>query len=463
MRRALFFALALAGAAASPACSCGNKCSGVTCAAPEACDPLDGVCKCGGQEGVGQTGAHGVVCGAGESCNAQLQACVGNLCASTPACTNGSACDPADGVCKCGGTVCQPDELCDPNTHGCLGTAACSGVLCAAGESCDPSSGACLCGGAVCDGGQACIDGGCAEDPCLGVHCPGAPDDACWGGVCRCGGPDGPICDTGQVCVASSKTCAPAALCAGTTCAGGSICGPADGLCHCGGLAGRVCQGGAVCVLFFPDGGPVPDGGAAAGGDGGAAVPAGLVGKCLGGNLCAGVTCPNGESCDETSGQCLCGGDAGVAGFACAPGQFCGTLAGGAAPQCLTPCDVYAQPPFTKVSACPRLDGGAPDASIPQACYYEAQEEGTLCEPRGAGLDGDPCGVQTDCAPGFGCFAPPAGSDGGGGLSCWAYCDTFNGGVHGCAILGRQCVSVTILSLSDGGSLGIGACEPSGS
>ena len=443
-------------------CSCGNKCSGVTCATAEACDPVDGLCKCGGQEGATGGGQNGVVCGKNETCNATLQACVSAACAATPACTNGEACDPADGICKCGGAPCPADQLCDPNTQTCQGTAACTGVVCPAGTSCDPGDSVCKCSGTACATGQACIDGGCAVDPCFGVTCtgastPGVPGNSCYGGVCRCGGPDGPVCDTGQVCSGISKTCTPAALCQGTSCEPGAICGPADGLCHCGAVDGPVCTGGGICVLGVAG----VDGGADAGraGDGGASGP--LVGRCLGGNLCAGVTCPAGESCDQSTGVCRCGADAGVVGFSCLPNQYCGTAPGATAPACLTPCDPYNQPPFKTAADCPKA-AGAPDASVSQSCYYLINLDATLCQPEGKGLDGTPCGAPTDCTSGYGCFAPASGSD-GGGPACWAYCDTFlPSGIHGCQVLGRQCLQQTVFSLSDGGSLGIGACEPSG-
>ncbi len=476
--RAIFPATAIALAVLSQSCSCGNKCSGVTCATAEACDPGDGICKCGGQEGATASGENGVICGATETCNATLQACVSNLCASTPACTNGQACDPADGVCKCGGTPCAADQLCDANTQTCQGTAACTGVVCPAATSCDPSDGVCKCSGTACATGQACIDGGCAADPCFGVNCTGAPGNSCYGGLCRCGGPDGPVCDTGQLCVSSSKTCTPAALCEGTTCEPGALCGPSDGLCHCGGIDGPVCAGGAVCVLVTlgPDGGTVADAGSSHG-DGGHLADAGpgggtgssgsssgaLVGLCLGGNLCAGVTCPTGESCDQGSGRCLCGEDAGAgaAGFSCSATEYCGIAPGATAPSCLTPCNPYDQPPFVTGSDCPKTSG-APDASVSQSCYYLDDLDATLCQPEGMGLDGDPCGVSTDCTSGYGCFQPAVSAD-GGGPACWEYCDTFlSGGVHGCQILGRQCLQQAVISLSDGGSLGIGACEPSG-
>ena len=464
--------------AITQSCSCGNKCSGVTCATAEACDPADGLCKCGGQEGAANGGQNGVVCSPTETCDGTLQACVSNACASTPACTNGTACDPADGVCKCGGAQCAADQLCDPNTQTCQGTAACTGVVCPAGTSCDPGDGVCKCGGSACATGQACIDGGCAADACFGVNCTGAPDNACYGGLCRCGGADGPVCDTGQLCVASSKTCTPAALCEGTTCEPGALCGPSDGLCHCGAISGPVCTGGAICVVepSVPDAGPVGDAGPAhdggatdAGRPGGDAGSGGsgsgsngqLVGRCLGGNLCAGVTCPVGEVCDQSTGACLCGADAGVTGFSCLPSQYCGVAPGATAPACLTPCNPYDQPPFTTSADCPKTSG-APDASVSQSCYFLGNLQATLCQPEGKGLDGDPCGAPTDCTSGYGCFSPAADSD-GGGPACWAYCDTFlSGGVHGCRILGRQCLEQSDVTLSDGGSLGIGACEPSG-
>jgi hypothetical protein len=467
-------------AVVTQSCSCGNKCSGVTCATAQACDPGDGLCKCGGQEGATSGGQEGVVCASTETCNASLQACVSNACASTPACTNGQACDPADGVCKCGAAPCATGELCDPNTITCQGTAACTGVVCPAGDSCDASDGVCKCNGTPCATGQGCIDGGCAADPCFGVNCTGAvssgPGNACYGGVCRCGGADGPVCDTGQVCEGSSKTCQPAALCEGTTCQAGAICGPSDGLCHCGAVAGPVCTGGAVCVLVpvASDAGVVDAGGVADAGDAGsspgsdAGSPGGsgggsngtLVGVCLGGNLCAGVDCPTGESCDQTTGACLCGADAGAAGFSCSPSEYCGVAPGATAPGCLTPCDPDDQPPFVTAADCPKASGGLPDASVSQSCYYLTDLEATLCQPEGKGLDGDPCNLPSDCTSGYDCFGPPDG----GGSACWQLCDTFlSGGVNGCQILGRQCLQQPVPPLPDGGSLGIGACEPSGS
>jgi hypothetical protein len=485
--RSLLLGSVIGLALVTQSCSCGNKCSGVTCATAQACDPTDGVCKCGGEEGAtggaGGSGQNGVVCSSTETCNATLQACVSNACASTPACTNGQACDPADGVCKCGAAPCAAGELCDPNSQTCQGTAACIGVVCPAGMSCDSSDGSCRCGGAACSTGEGCIDGGCAVDPCFGVNCtgastPGTPGNSCYGGICRCGGADGPVCDTGQLCVGGTKTCQPAALCEGTSCEPGAICGPSDGLCHCGAIDGPVCAGGAICVLVATggDGGSAVDAGSKDAGtgvtDGGHAADAGsgsggssgssgaLVGRCLGGNLCAGISCPTGESCDQGSGTCLCGADAGLAGFSCSSTQYCGIAPGATAPTCLTPCNPYDQPPFTSSPDCPKTSG-LPDASVVQSCYYLDNLDATLCQAEGPGLDGDSCNSSTDCTSGYGCFAPAIGSD-AGGSACWGYCDTFLGGVHGCQIIGRQCLQQAEVSLSDGGTLGIGACEPSG-
>ncbi len=451
--RILFTAALALAAALGDSCSCGNRCAGVSCATGEACDPADGQCKCGGAQGSGN-GTGGVVCGSGEKCDPNLQACVSSLCDAV-SCSNGNGCDPADGKCKCGGVVCAPDELCDQSTHDCQGTAACAGVLCPGGTSCDPLDGLCKCGVSVCDGGEICADAGCVADPCFGVFCPGSLDggggNSCFGGLCHCGGPDGPICDTGQSCATASKSCQPSELCQGVSCEPGAICGPADGLCHCGGVSGPVCGGGATCVLYGLDAGPpLPaDAGLTDGG---------IVGRCLGGNLCAGVACPEGESCDPTSGACLCGATSGSSGFACGPGQICESLPGWSGPGCLTPCNPYAQPPFQNVPSCPKADGGAPDAAVPEACYLEPDASVVICERSGPGTDGAPCGIQSDCAPGFGCFPPPADA-GTSALQCWAFCDSFDGGIHTCLGFGRQCVGEAEIA-QDGGLVQVGACFP---
>ena len=286
------------------------------------------------------------------------------------------------------------------------------------------------------------------------MNCLGAPGNGCFGGVCRCGGSDGPVCDTGQLCIASAKSCQPSELCAGTSCEPGTVCVPADGLCHCGALAGPVCVGGASCVLYAAaDGGPLPPGY-----DGGGAI----VGRCLGGDLCAGVVCAAGERCDSASGECRCGQDAGFAGLSCAASQICGLLPGAAAPGCLTPCDPYAQPPYQSTPGCPNASE-PPDASVPQGCFFEAAmgvAGAVVCEPSGAGTDGTSCQRQSDCAAGYSCFPPPPDqADAGAVTACRAFCDTFDGGVHGCAILGRQCVGEADLG-GDAGLVQLGACQP---
>jgi hypothetical protein len=57
-------------------------------------------------------------------------------------CSMGNACDPEDGVCKCGTVICGSTSFCDSVLHQCTGTN-CTGVVCDAGEACDPTTGTC--------------------------------------------------------------------------------------------------------------------------------------------------------------------------------------------------------------------------------------------------------------------------------------------------------------------------------
>src|SRR5580658_4174412 len=88
--------LLLAGAAVFNACSCSNKCSGVTCGGAAVCVPADGLCHCGGIDG--DAGVDDVVCGPNEQCDATLLTCVSTLCDNPDGglCSNGTTCDPVD-------------------------------------------------------------------------------------------------------------------------------------------------------------------------------------------------------------------------------------------------------------------------------------------------------------------------------------------------------------------------------
>lgn len=120
-------------------CMISTFCDGVSCPAGESCDPDDGVCRCGG------LGSEHPGCNQGESC---LEGVCrgGDLCAPggvEKICAPGLSCDPLDGLCKCGGkdgSICAQGEGCTTM----LGTAtclkSCSPLVipseCAAGEGC---------------------------------------------------------------------------------------------------------------------------------------------------------------------------------------------------------------------------------------------------------------------------------------------------------------------------------------
>jgi hypothetical protein len=236
---------------------CGKKpnsrCTGVTCVGGTVCDLGDGLCKCGGE--------GGVVCSATATCDVKARACTepAHDCAGVR-CSGNTACDPADGTCKCGGAggvTCTAGQVCDSQTRSCTSALACAGVVCGGSESCDPGDGRCKCAGAVCGAGQLCQagDGGaaCVTSRCAGVHCTG--DTSCdpASGACLCGGFS---CVAGQTCLCASdagscsdaaRSCQASTRCASVSCTGGSSCDPTDGVCKCGGPGGPVCGAGQAC------------------------------------------------------------------------------------------------------------------------------------------------------------------------------------------------------------------------
>lgn len=402
---------------------CGKKantrCTGVTCVGGSACDPGDGVCKCGGE--------GGVVCSATASCDTKARACVepAHDCAGVT-CTGNTACDPADGKCKCGGaggTACGAGQLCDPQTRSCTSALACAGVVCAGSESCDPGDGTCKCGGAVCGPGQLCGagDGGaaCVASRCAGVHCTG--DTTCdpTSGACLCGGAS---CGAGQTCLCAgdagsctdaARTCQNSTRCAAVTCALGSSCDPADGVCKCGGPGGPVCGAGQACDV--------------------------TVGACLGGDRCRGVTCAvAGTSCDPEDGKCKCGGQGGVQ---CTPDQTCFALSQGYA--CRVACS-----PLNPV--CPTGLG----------CYFDESASAPTgsCLPigtrTGPPMAAESCQSANDCVEHYHC-GPVVGHSFPG--YCERYC-AVDQGAGGCTGA-LNCVQIGngVPIDADGG--GLGACR----
>lgn len=240
--------------AAGPLASCGQpkkpepvtRCDDVVCAAGLSCDPGDGVCKCGGE--------GGTICATGGVCTGGVcvYSCGGIVC------DRGTTLDPLDCQCKCGTQVCLANESCDTGTRTCYVASRCVGVACGGGMSCDPADGVCKCGGASCAGGEVCVAGQCTSEPCAGVSCTGGalcdPAD----GVCKCGGSSGRLCTYGELCACPSgasckdedRRCTTSAKCAGVACSGGTTCDPADGLCRCGGPGGPICQAGQSCDVL---------------------------------------------------------------------------------------------------------------------------------------------------------------------------------------------------------------------
>jgi subtilase family serine protease len=135
---------------------------------------------------------------------------------------------------------------------------------------------------------------GCTKDEKKSSNCatPCASPFVCdeTDGLCKCGGAGGAVCGAGETCDTASKTCQ-APTCA-TSCPAGTTCGD-DGACHCGSATGTVCATGTECTSL---------------------------GRCEVRNVCAGVQCSAGMTCDPLAeGACRCG----PGGPACEANQRC--------------------------------------------------------------------------------------------------------------------------------------------
>ncbi len=219
---------------------------------------------CDPSDGVCKCGGRGgVVCGENEVCDSAANTCVSNRCSSVDCAGKpGTSCDVRDGLCKCGGTggtVCADQQVCNPNVPACEAAADCNQLTCPRNQTCDGSTGTCVCGAQTCSAAETCSVASSVE----------------------------------KVCVADN--------CTGVVCTGSASCDSADGLCKCNGV---VCQSGQAC-------------GCPTGSDGGCADSERT---CRASNLCVGVSCGGGSTCDPSDGRCKCGGPGGPA---CSSNQIC--------------------------------------------------------------------------------------------------------------------------------------------
>lgn len=393
---------------AASAAACGEdetpaqktRCDDVECGSDPnvECDPADGICKCGGP--------NGLACLPGEACviaASQAPSCTSSMCVSSD-CKGGTTCDPVDGECKCGGDICDAGEICTDDK--CVSSGLCVDAACGAGEECDPTDGLCKCGEVACSFGQQCIDGECKEDACAGVNC-GAdticnPDD----GLCHCGELQGPACTIGQTCVVDGEVpvCEGVNVCENSNCPVGTVCDPTspEGVCRCGGIGptNPVCAEDQTCDMQRS--------------------------ICIGGDQCADVVCDNGNSCNEENGSCACGGMGGVA---CEAGQVCAAVRGEAG--CQEPCSPL----------------GTNTCGTGRTCVFDATQadRGTFC----VSIAADASGNDRECTSAFGCAAGLHCASVSGGPVCRAYCEM--NGPNTCGT-GMRCNSI------DGGPANLGYC-----
>lgn len=364
------------------------------------CDPLDGVCKCGGR--------GGLVCEPGTICHLDQNTptCISENC-NNVACAPFEACDAIDGTCKCNGVVCDEGSTC--LADGCSETNPCAGVVCGDNQVCDPADRICKCGTGICSMGETCrLDsrgvGFCVGANCVGKNC--AEGTVCnpADGLCHCGSADGDVCTTGQTCKldGGAAVCDGLNICESKVCTGSTTCSPLDGKCRCGGYdaTAPICAEDQTCD---PTQNPP---------------------RCAGGDICADVTCPEftNLTCDGESGECTCGGYQGVA---CRDGEGCIDADG--VPTCVTRCDPNA--PNVVVTVC-----GSGGSGGRRGCYLSPSDGFAYCASAGNVDENGTCRKTTDCRDDHHCVL-----DGDYG-HCRRYCDVNV--TNDCNSSSRSCVGI---------------------
>lgn len=242
--------------------------------------------------------------------------------------------------------------------------------------------------------------GGGAKNLCQdrNVRCDGALTCDPTDGICKCGGRGGTVCPDGFTCDPVKNTCL-STKCAGVDCSGmvGSSCDVFDGTCKCGGTGGKVCGAGFVCNPTAKECQPTVD--------------------------CRQVACPKNQTCNDSTGQCTCGGTA------CAGGQAC-SVGADSAKTCVT--DNCAGVRCAGATVCDPTDGYC-------KCNGAVCQSGEACNCP-AGSDGGTCDVTARaCKPGSACS----------GVSCTGSttCDPVDGKCKCGGPGGPECASNQICAL----------------
>ncbi len=350
---------------------------------------------------------QGIICDAGQTCEATTGHCVGGGCSTNADCNdNTKRCDTATSTCvpKCQGVVCNTGETCNDTTGQCEAS---GGGSCSTDADCDPNGdNHQVCEGGTCKGGQYadCASLACATGlDCITIQGNQGPRKSCF---LKC--TDSSACQMGDWCDPDGRS-PTAGHCTS------NLCGPTLGqyglqqmnfLDACDGTAPGSQDG--VCVGPFAD-------------LGSANSPL-EVGLCIAvGSVPAGSACTVDAKNGETTKLCASG--------------LCATATQGATQG-------------TCRSFCRFLDGVdcADDSTGPTACFPIGAGLSGLCMPQ----DANPVAAGQTCTPAQGkavcaedsvCVDP----NGGQNNTCHSFCDTRDG----------TCPSGTCQAIQQGDLLGL--------
>jgi hypothetical protein len=369
-------------------------------------DCIDNTKKCNTNTHECVSKCQGIICDAGQTCEATTGHCVGGGCSTDADCNDATKrCDTATSTCvpKCQGVVCNTGETCNQTTGQCEAN---GGGSCNTDTDCDPNG----TNDQVCDGGTCKMGqfGDCSSMACAtGMDCITIQGNQGTSQTCFLKCTDSSVCDFGLWCDPDSSS-STAGHCTS------NLCGPTLGqyglqqmnfLEACDGTAPGSQDG--VCV------GPLADWG-------NAGTPL-EIGLCIAvGTIPAGDTCPTDAKNGETQKLCASG--------------FCvSTTQGAAQGNCRSYCR------FLDGVDCPA------DSTGPTKCMPFGGLAGVCipqdANPVAAGQSCTPAQDKEVCVEDSVCLDP----NGGQNNACYSFCDTRSG----------TCASGTCRPLQQGDLLGL--------